>query len=326
MGGVDTAMRQVSEVEAGVSRRDFERDGYAVLEGYFAPHQIDRATSAVRRLLAERPGEVVVDSLHTGRRTFWSQAANPQTRYFKFNDLYLMSPEIRGLALDFGLTQVLADLLGEPAVLCNSLNFEKGSSQPKHIDSLYMTPRTPHALIAAWIALEDVHPDAGPLAYYPGSHRIPLYTFNDGTHHATREEGADWYDYIDVQIRLRGLKERTFLARKGDVFIWHSDLVHGGRPIADHFRTRGSLVCHYFGEADCVARGVDLVPANGGYWMQRLPQPVTVDPSSFGPGCPFPEEAYLRRHPDVREAVEAGLCPSGEYHYREFGFGEGRGV
>jgi phytanoyl-CoA hydroxylase len=326
MGGVDTAMRQAREVETGVGRTDFERDGCAALEGYFAPHQIDMLASAVQRLLARRPGEIVVDSLQSGQRTFWAQAANPRTRQFKFNDLYLMSQEVRELALDRGLTQILGDLLGEPAVLCNSLNFEKGSSQPKHIDSLYMTPRTPHALIAAWIALEDVHPDAGPLVYYPGSHRIPLYTFNDGTHHATREEGADWFDYIDVQIRLRGLKERTFLARKGDVFIWHADLVHGGSPILDHGRTRGSLVCHYFSESDCLARGMDLVPMNGGYWAHRLPQPVNVDPGAFGPGSPFPEETYLRRHPDVREAVEAKLCPSGEYHYREFGFREGRGV
>jgi phytanoyl-CoA hydroxylase len=282
--------------------------------------------SAVARLLAERPNEVVVDSLQTGRRTFWSQAANPKTRSFKFNDLYLMSQEVRDVALDCGLAQVLEDLLGEPAVLCNSLNFEKGSSQPKHIDSLYMTPRTPHSLVAAWIALEDVHPSAGPLIYYPGSHRIPLYTFNDGSHHATREESADWFDYIDVQIRLRGLKERSFLARKGDVFIWHADMVHGGGPILDHGRTRSSLVCHYFTEGDCLARGADLVPMNGAYWMHRLPQAVAVDPSAFGPGSPFPEETYLRRHPDVREAVEAKLCPSGECHYREFGFREGRGV
>jgi ectoine hydroxylase-related dioxygenase (phytanoyl-CoA dioxygenase family) len=326
MQGVNLATHQISDTVAGVSRVQFERDGFAALEGHFTPHQVDRAAQAVRRLLAERPNEVVVDSLHNGLRTFWAQAANPQTRHFKFNDLYLMSAEVRGLAMDLGLTSVLADLLGEPAVLCNSLNFEKGSSQPKHIDSLYMTPRTPHSLIAAWIALEDVHPDAGPLVYYPGSHRIPLYTFNDGTHHATREESADWYDYIDVQIRLRGLKERAFIARKGDVFIWHSDLVHGGRPIADHHRTRSSLVCHYFGETDCVARGMDIVPMHGGYWMRRLPQPVIADPSSFGLKCPFPEETYLRRHPDVREAVEANLFPSGEHHYREYGFSEGRGV
>jgi ectoine hydroxylase-related dioxygenase (phytanoyl-CoA dioxygenase family) len=323
---VNLALNRTRGIEAAVGLSQFERDGCMVLEGYFAPARIDRAARSVGRLLRERPHEVVVDCLQSGKRTFLAQAAHPETRQFKFNDLYLVSEEVRALALDPGLSATLEDLLGEPAVLCNSLNFEKGSSQPRHIDSLYMTPLTPHALIAAWIALEDVHPDAGPLVYYPGSHRIPLYVFNDGSHHASRDEVVDWFDYMDVQLRLRGLREKRFLARKGDVIVWHADLVHGGSPIKDARRTRNSLVCHYFGKADCLDRGTDLVPMNRGYWMPRLRQPVRVEPEAFGPGCPFPEEGYLERHPDVREAVDAGLCPSGEHHYRSHGYREGRGV
>jgi ectoine hydroxylase-related dioxygenase (phytanoyl-CoA dioxygenase family) len=323
---VNLAIKHDTGTEDGVSRAQFDREGFAVLRGFFSPGQIDRASAAVRRLLAERGNEVVVDSLQTGQRSFWAHAPDPDSRQFKFNDLYLMSAEVRGLALDYGLTSVLADLLGEPPVLCHSFNLEKGSSEPIHVDSLYMTPRTPHSLIATWIALEDVRADAGPLVYFPGSHRIPLYTFNDGTHHASREEAADWFDYIDVQIRLRGLKERAFTGRKGDVLIWHSDLVHGGSPAADASLTRSSLVCHYFGETDCTERGADLVSMHAGYWMRRLPQPVMAKPAAFGPGCPFPEEKYLARHPDVLEAVEAKSWPSGEIHYREVGFSEGRGV
>jgi phytanoyl-CoA hydroxylase len=323
---VNLTLNQISDVEAGVSPSQFERDGYVALEGFFAPHRIDRAAAAIQRLLKESPREVVVDSLLTGERMFLSHAPSPGTRQFKFNDLYLMSGEVRELALEPELALTLRDLLGEPAVLCNSVNYEKGSSQPMHIDSLYMTPRTPRALITARIAFEDVHPDSGPLLCYPGSHRIPLYTFNDGTHHASREEFVDWFDYMDVQLRLRGMREKRLLAKKGDVFICHSDLVHGGGPIADPSRTRSSLTCHYFGEADCVERRMDLVAMNGGHWMRRLQHPVKADPGAFGPGFPFPEESYLSRYPDVREAVEAGICPSGDYHYRNFGFGEGRGV
>jgi ectoine hydroxylase-related dioxygenase (phytanoyl-CoA dioxygenase family) len=323
---VNLTLNHASGIAVGTGPSQFEKDGYTVLEGYFAPAQIDRAAAAVRRVLAEKPRQVVVDSLRTGARTFWAHASEASTRQFKFNDLYLMCNEVRDLALEPGLCAILGELLREPAVLCNSLNFEKGSSQPKHIDSLYMTPRTPHALIAVWIAFEDVHPDSGPLAYYPGSHRIPLYTFNDGTHHASRDEIVDWFDYIDVQLRLRGMRERKLLARKGDVFIWHADLVHGGSPIADDRRTRSSLVCHYFGEADCVEKGMDLVPMNGAFWMRRQQQPVKVDPALFGGSFPFPEERYLERYPDVHAAVTMGQFPSGETHYRNFGFAEGRGV
>jgi ectoine hydroxylase-related dioxygenase (phytanoyl-CoA dioxygenase family) len=323
---MNLTMHQAAEADVNVRASNFERDGFLVLPRFFAPDRIDAATAAIRRLLQERAGQVVVDNLRNGQRTFWADAEGRQTRAFKFNDLYLLSPEVRDLALGAELAAILATLLGEAPVLCNSLNFERGSGQPRHIDSLYMTPRTPHALLAAWVAFEDVHPGAGPLAYFPGSHRIPLYTFNDGTHHAAAGEMADWFDYIDVQLRLRGLREERFLARKGDVFVWHADLVHGGSPITDPTRTRGSLVCHYFGAADCRERQLDLVPRPPGYWLRRPSQPVPVPPAVFGPARPFPEGSYLGRYPDVRAAVASGRVPTGEYHYRNFGYAEGRGV
>jgi phytanoyl-CoA hydroxylase len=323
---VNLALRETSDAASEVGSSQFARDGCALLEGFFTPDRIDRAGSAVRRLLDEKPNRVVVDSLRTGRRSFWAQAEDPETEQFRFNDLYLMSEEVRALALDADLAETLAVLLGETVALSNSRNFAKGSSQPLHIDSLTMTPRTPHALIAVWIAFEDIHPDSGPLVYFPGSHRIPLYTFNDGTHHESRDEAYDWFDYIDVQIRLRGLRERALLARKGDVFIWHADLAHGGRQVADMNRTRSSLVCHYFRESDCIERGADLVPLNGAHWTRRQPEAVMLDPSHYGARCPFPEDSYLSRHEDVREAVECGHCPSGEHHFRTSGHAEGRGV
>jgi phytanoyl-CoA hydroxylase len=304
----------------------FERDGYLALEGFFSGARIDAAAAAMRRLLEERPSDVVVDHCVTSVRSLWSEVAGGETRHFKFNDLYLVSDEIRGLALDPELTAIMTALLGQVPVLCNSLNFEKGSSQPKHIDSLFMTPQTPHKLIASWTAFEDAHPDSGPLSYWPGSHRIPLYTFRDGSHHATAAELSPWYEYIEAQIRERGLEERIFLAKKGDVFLWHSDLLHGGTPIRDPNRTRKSLVCHYYSEADCRRMGSEILPLNGGLWLKRQRSAVKVDPAVFRAGAPFPEQTYLERYPDVAAAVRGGTCPSGKFHYETFGYAEGRGV
>ena len=38
---------------------------------------------------------------------------------------------------------------------------------------------------------------------------------------------------------------RTFLAKEGDVLIWHADLAHGGSRIRRRGTTRQSLVTHY---------------------------------------------------------------------------------
>ncbi len=53
----------------------------------------------------------------------------------------------------------------------------KGSQQGVHSDSIHMTTYPLGYLSAAWIAFEDIHPDCGPLVYYPGSHKLP-YVFS----------------------------------------------------------------------------------------------------------------------------------------------------
>lgn len=264
-------------------RAGWEANGYLALPGFFPPEQADRVNAVVEGLFRRPPGWLVVDNTATGVRSRLADvpAADRSPRMFKLNDLYLEEPVVRELALDPRVRAALGGLLGAPPVLCNSLTFEKGSQQPEHIDSLYMTPRTAGHLAATWIALEDAHPDAGQLFYYPGSHRIPLYTFADGTHHAFDAEMPKWHEYIRGQLAERGLRRETFAAKKGDLFIWSANLVHGGSLIADPARTRKSLVCHYYTHADSLALGYECVPEGAdGYWVRR-PHPPMPDVLPF---------------------------------------------
>src|SRR5690606_20373204 len=57
-------------------------------------------------------------------------------------------------------------------------------------------------------------------------------------------------------------------------FLWHAYLLHGGAPVIDPKRTRRSLICHYWVESDCRRAGAHLVPAGGGYWLQRPAQAI----------------------------------------------------
>jgi phytanoyl-CoA hydroxylase len=309
-------------------RAQFARDGFLALPGYFSPEQVDIVLAATARALSSRAMEVVVDSVESQERTLYGLADKRNLATFKFNDLYLLLEEVRGVALESRLSALLRGLLGgKPPVLCNSLTFEKGSGQSLHIDSLFMTPYTPGDLGATWMAFEDVDPAAGPLEYYPGSHLIPLYHFRDGTRHATAEEFPDWSAYIRRELEERELVKKTFLARKGDVFIWHSDLVHGGSEILDRAKGRKSLVCHYSTEQDC--RRIpewNLIQMNAGFWLDRPPLLVRPHPERFDEEHPFPEELYLRRNPDLRVPLGAGQIRSGFEHYRTHGYAEGRGI
>jgi hypothetical protein len=44
--------------------------------------------------------------------------------------------------------------------------------------------------------------------------------------------------------KRHGMPEKRFLAKRGDVLIWHAGLAHGGKPISQS-RTRKSVVTHY---------------------------------------------------------------------------------
>jgi len=47
------------------------------------------------------------------------------------------------------------------------------------------------------------------------------------------------------RIKENNLKVQYFEAKKGQVFFWHSGLVHGGSPVVDRNLTRKSFVIHF---------------------------------------------------------------------------------
>lgn len=250
--------------------------GVVVLPRFYADAEIDAVRADYRALWDAGRARVTVDDMNLDRRLRLRDVAADARRShrFKVNDLYLEQASVRHLALNDRLVPVLRRLLGEAPALCNSLSLEYGSEQPDHVDSLFMTPRTPTHLIAAWIALEDCVPGSGLLRYWPGSHALAPHVFSNGTRHYVPAEMEAWGEATRAEVRERGLEAETFQARKGDVFIWNGQMLHGGSRIDDPSRTRRSIVFHYFSESDCRALGSRLVPQAGGFWIRRSHQPV----------------------------------------------------
>ena len=71
-------------------------------------------------------------------------------------------------------------------------------------------------------------------------------------------------------LAARGLAQEELRCRSGDVFLWHAQLLHGGRPIRDMRRTRSSLVVHYWRAGDLPAGEVRRDPACGAYLGRTL--------------------------------------------------------
>jgi Phytanoyl-CoA dioxygenase (PhyH) len=127
----------------------------------------------------------------------------------------------------------------------------KGSQQGAHSDSIHMTTYPLGYLTAAWIAFEDIHPDSGPLVFYPGSHRLPYVFSKDlgiGETDLKDNGYTSYHAKYEPHIRasVEHIEPSHFHAKKGDVLIWHANLIHGGSLRKNVQLSRRSVVCHFF--------------------------------------------------------------------------------
>lgn len=297
----------------GTARRRFWDDyGFLVFRGFFSDEEVDAVRSAYDRTWESVPPWVVVDDLVTNRRCRMSDLSEAERRHnFKVNDLYMLEPDIRSVALSERVGLVLEELLGDEPTICNTLNFDKGSQQSDHLDTLYMTPISRVGLVATWMALEDAEADAGPLRYYPGSNHIEPYFFSTGSMHQYDPEVPQWADYMATQVEKLGLGEQRFMAKRGDLFIWHALLLHGGSQIRNPGLTRQSLVTHFWTQSDCETLAWDLRPAPGGWWIKKTPLSVPGEPEAVR----VPPDAYHLEKDEPN--VLAGLDVKPERELRE---------
>jgi hypothetical protein len=190
---------------------------------------------------------------------------------------YLQIPEMRSLALYPPLMAQLKTLIGEEMMLSLCLTGWISTERGWHQDDYLNPPFVASWYVAVWIALGDIHPDCGPFEYIPGSHRWPLLRGGKVRQFLTDEELArrepvtginQWPKYserfvnpaIDYEVHAFGRAPVQFLAKRGDVLIWHGRLIHRGSMPRVPGMERRSLIAHYSGTGhrpDMVARAQD---------------------------------------------------------------------
>jgi phytanoyl-CoA hydroxylase len=175
----------------------------------------------------------------------------------KLNQMQCFSRAASRLSLTPRVQDFLSHVFQGPASVCQSLTFWRGSEQAIHIDYPYVCQQTKLPYLAAsWIPLEDVHPDAGPLAYYPGGHKVEKSGFFDWgggsiiyNDDLSRRSPSEFASYLYQRMDKAGIARREFFPKRGDVLIWHGNLPHEGTAVRDPRRTRKSYVTHYTAEA-----------------------------------------------------------------------------
>jgi len=165
-------------------------------------------------------------------------------------DYYFFSKTARELLFNCKTTEFIRKIFDADPILTQSLSFEFGSEQEMHRDTAFVIMNSPMKLAAIWIALEDVQEGSGELMYYPTSHRWGDFLFSGKFKHWDRERDgeqqlADWHAWLHEQARKRGIEPVKFTPKKGDIFVWHAGLAHGGAPIVNSTVTRRSLVGHF---------------------------------------------------------------------------------
>lgn len=340
---VSVGSADMTPEEVEIARSLHER-GYAVID--FPDPQIGERIDRIKTRLAAIFGFDPDDT---------SVSTSPGA--MRLQDGWKTDPDVRAIAANPAVLTLLGKLYGREAFPFQTLNFPVGTQQHPHTDSIHFSSLPERFMCGVWLAFEDTHPDAGPLIYYPGSHRWPIVTnamigrrgWQNRSPSAQTPFEAVWRAMVDTS----GIERDTFFARKGQALIWAANLLHGGSVQNDPTRTRWSQVTHYYFK-DCIyytpafsdeplgrfdlrtvtniASG-EIEPntllgeaAGAGAAPARDPKPralwkrLIARPATPG-GLPedFDAAGYYILNPDVAAAGEDAAL-----HYLKHGFEEGR--
>jgi ectoine hydroxylase-related dioxygenase (phytanoyl-CoA dioxygenase family) len=237
-----------AEEEANL--RKFSEDGYCILQIDLTAEDAAAIDRDVDALWSDRPANVAFAYDSPPRRFSESDPAEHRKPRYRIHELHSVSDTALRLYLDRKIHRYASLILGDTAVANQSLYFEFGSQQALHRDSVVVPTPQFGRLVAAWIALEDIVPESGPLMYVPGSQKLPFYEFTPGQHvydpsKHTAEEVKAAVAFYDAELERSNLPVKHFLAKRGEVLLWHSALTHGGAPATQPERTRKSFVVHF---------------------------------------------------------------------------------
>lgn len=242
----------------------------------------------------------------------------PHSRIMDFHN---QSVAAKHIMLHPKITSFLTHVFRQTPVAMQSLTCKHGTEQHTHQDFAFVVSQIPSHLAASWIALEDVDPDAGPLACYPGSQFCSKFDFGGGsgmflTPDSTQND-VDFAKHLETEMAKLGIEPTYLTAKKGDVLMWHASLVHAGSKAVDNHLTRRSFVSHYSSvEAyPFDRRQPDVEPVryvlNGGQVFQDPVRPEVEN--SFERGLAFGEVPVLSADeaPAVSPVPDAPVIPDG---------------
>jgi hypothetical protein len=225
---------QEAHLDGETSRlvEQYAKDGYLIIDPGIPAQTLD---SVVRDL---------ADSYHLN-------AGPSHSDEIRIADAWAFNEAVRSIALAPKVLALLETLYRRPPVPFQTLNFRVGTEQRAHSDTIHFNSVPERFMCGVWVALEDMDHSNGPLVYYPGSHKLPVYDLHDiGICGSDQRDTSEFYplyeDFVQALIAAHGLERREINVKKGQALVWSANLFHGGAPILDRSRSRNSQVTHYY--------------------------------------------------------------------------------
>jgi len=164
---------------------------------------------------------------------------------------YKFSESCKKLALHTAVTNRLKFFYNFNPKAFSTINFLHSTQQPLHSDYVHFGTLPHRMLVGAWIALEDINPDSGPLQIVPMSHKLELFDYEDISAekpknlNAVKTNYSQYEEYVTKIIKENNLKAITPTMRKGDCLLWEANMLHGSPMCNNPNITRKAQVTHW---------------------------------------------------------------------------------
>jgi len=209
----------------------WERDGYFVAPGVFAPEEVANIREHFMEWNASDRKEDFDKVDPTGQ--------DPLAQYPRIIHPHRRDKLSLDFLLDERLEKLLEGFLGEAPYAAQTMFYFKppgGRGQALHQDQAYLRAK-PGCCLAAWLAVDDCDDENGCLTVVPGSHELPLlcHVPADLTKSFTGDTVPVPPGFEVVPVHMKA----------GDVLFFHGCLIHGSGPNTTTDRFRRSLIAHY---------------------------------------------------------------------------------
>lgn len=204
----------------------------------------------------------------------------------RLQDAWQHNDAVRRIAALPEVLDILELLYGRAQIPFQTLNFQVGTQQATHTDTIHFNSSPPRFMCGVWVALEDTDAGNGALHYYPGSHALPVYDLDDlGIDGQPDRMDTNYRIYLKLlqaMIETHGLEKRIAMMKRGEAIIWAANLYHGGEPILEPGRSRHSQVTHYYFDGCAYYE-----PLTSNRYLGRLTRPNRRDVRT---GAPIPHK------------------------------------